>query len=561
MLAVGAQPTWQVLHGDECVVLNVSTMEVWESRTYDGDIWITDSSYPGRNTDFDNQADCLRYYNYNYNKESKEGRYQSYRYTEQVKHMCVPCSTVYGGAVKADCTSRTDNARKLGGDRGCFEGNNADLYDDLGGLLPELDCGIYLGEIMCQGNEIRLTWYSKDQNGTRINVPSDRRESIDRLYSEMKARSKERKAREIQRQLEQAQRREDVAALINEMTRLVEDIKRIRESKEDQPNAIPDPWSDRALYEREPSIADKPQGAQPPAAVTHDSERIAMDTDGDGVNDMEAIKGVDGQITYRDLQAAQAMEEIRKVTDVNAMLDLGANDPEVIPIATDGWLRIVEKEPDEPQLTVPRIFVNNGILTSPDEAIDHAKNLADRLDKPVVMSYSATKNPIDDMDLAREYYNGRSDAGTRAEAEAIYEQIKAGEDVLVIAHSRGFARTQCVAKDLEWLVRSRNEVPVDALSKVSVVGVGAFANPKFQWPDGMVVVKAVNRTDPVPEFSGDRPFGQTMQDWDKTFTSHSFSEYYRWVQVLADPRLDLRLLNGWTLYDEDYNGILQSLGR
>lgn len=168
MLAVGAQPTWQILHGDECVVLNVSTMEVWESRTYDGNVSITESSYPGRNSDFDSQEDCLRYYYYNYNRESKEGQWNSYRYTEQVKHMCVPCSTVYGGAVRADCASRSDNARKLAGDRDCFQGPNAVVYDDLSGLLPELDCGIYLGDITCRGNEVRLSWYSKDQNGVLL---------------------------------------------------------------------------------------------------------------------------------------------------------------------------------------------------------------------------------------------------------------------------------------------------------------------------------------------------------------------------------------------------------
>jgi hypothetical protein len=470
-----------------------------------------------------------------------------------------------GVPTSSDCGSRNLNQTKLTESSVCFTGANASLMKDIQQLLGELDCGVFLDGVTCSGNEIRLSWYTKDLKGTRVNISNLQQTSIDHLYAELKARSKERRMDEVERQMEQAQRREDVEALISEMSRLVEDIKAIRETQQAAKAKSVDTGSERETYGREPSIADPSTGNSSIAqenTISGKGEQITMDTDGDGIDDAEATMGADGQISYRDIRAKQAMQEVNKATDVNAMLDLGVNDPEVVPIATDGWLRVVEKSENQPLLTVPHTYVNNGILTSQDDAITAAKAVAVIIDQPVVMSWSeTTNNLIDDAELAMDYFNGRSDIGTRAEAEAIYKDLKDGQEVRIIAHSRGFARTQCVAKDLEYLVLSRNEIPSSDLSRVSIVGVGAFSNPNFQWPEDMVVVKAVNRTDPVPHLSGDRPFGQTVQDWDMTFQSHSFSEYYNWVDILTDPRLDLRLLNGRTLYDEDYKGILDSLGR
>lgn len=305
-----AQPTWQRVHGNECAVLNVSTLTVWEYRYNDGTSSTSQSASEGSNEMFDTRQECMAYYNHNYHKESKEHTWWSYRYAEQVKHLCVPCSTVYGGSPAAtmDCESRAANIGQLKANRTCFTGANEAVYGDLNALLGEVDCGIYLGEITCSGKEIRLSWYGKDGNGTVVNVPNDRRGSIDRLYADLKTRSKERQVREVQRQMEQAQRREDVERLMSEVQRLVADIKATRENAERRdPDEV---WlTERERTGKEPSILPKDQGpsgsptANPPSSSG--MQTLEMDLDGDGRMDKEATIDASGRIIYRDIGPVQ----------------------------------------------------------------------------------------------------------------------------------------------------------------------------------------------------------------------------------------------------------------
>lgn len=232
-------------------------------------------------------------------------------------------SAAASSTISTDCSSREANLAQLRASSECFAGANTAVVQDLHEMLSSLDCGVYLDKVICSGSEIHLSWFARDSNGAQVNVPSDRRASINELYAELKARSKDRRMEEVERQMEQAQRREDVEALINEINRLAEDIKSIREEQRRSTGSVPDPWSERELDQLEPSISGQQTSNGSAASNTPTSEggdRVIMDTDGDGVDDMEAVRGVDGGITYRDIQAVQAMHEVQKATDVNAMI-------------------------------------------------------------------------------------------------------------------------------------------------------------------------------------------------------------------------------------------------
>lgn len=149
------------------------------------------------------------------------------------------------------------------------------------------------------------------------------------------------------------------------------------------------------------------------------------------------------------------------------------------------------------------IYVN-GINTSKDAQLNSLQNIADRSGSRVVGVHNATEGMVSDLKqcVMDKLDKGRNPAVDTL-ADTVYDEIKAGRDVHLLAHSQGGLITSRALSHVAKRLRIEDGMSkADAQKLLSQVKVESFGAAAYRYPDGPEYVHYVNRADPVPDLFG-----------------------------------------------------------
>jgi hypothetical protein len=165
-----------------------------------------------------------------------------------------------------------------------------------------------------------------------------------------------------------------------------------------------------------------------------------------------------------------------------------------IPAATPGNGR-------QPTETI--IYVN-GINTTKDGQAASLQAIADRTGARVIGIHNATEGIITDLGQC---IADKLDKGTNPPvdtlAQTVYNEIKAGRSVHLLAHSQGGLITSRALTDVYQRLRIEDGLTrAQAERRLSLVKVETFGAAAGHYPDGPQYVHYINRDDPVPSLFG-----------------------------------------------------------
>lgn len=200
----------------------------------------------------------------------------------------------------------------------------------------------------------------------------------------------------------------------------------------------------------------------------------------------------------------------------------GATYPPTIPLN-----QVPTIEPQDGRTSNETLIYINGINTPKDSQFDSLQQIANRTGSPVIGIHNATQGGFldviqstgDTLDIGR-------NPAVDTLADTIYDEVKAGRSVHLMAHSQGALITSRALQD----VRNRLRIE-DGLSRaetdglLSNVKVETFGGAAGSYPDGPKYVHYVNRNDPVSTLFGLGPFSNPFVRSGKgAVVVHRFSE-------------------------------------
>jgi hypothetical protein len=149
------------------------------------------------------------------------------------------------------------------------------------------------------------------------------------------------------------------------------------------------------------------------------------------------------------------------------------------------------------------IFVNGiGMPLSRQQAT--MQTMADKTGAEVVGLHNATEGFITDLaQCAGDKVDKGKNAAVDSLAETVYQQIRNGEGVHLLAHSQGALITSRALTDVKnRLMLEDGMSPAQAEKALSGVKVETFGGAAASFPDGPQYVHYVNRGDAVPTMLG-----------------------------------------------------------
>ena len=273
--------TWRALHGEECVVLNVTQFNQSPGEEINKIAW--------GNIEFDNVTDCEKYYKYNYDYYPFENKFTGYKGWLETKYRCVSCLLVYGNAQKSNSDEKNKEGSKINNDKvargaeNCFNQDKV-LFNDFLNAIKKVNNDIYLDKISCNGSMFYPEWSKRDNSGNKIPLNGSDRASIDKFYSEMQERAKARKIHELAKQLKNAQTAKEAEALFNTVKDIVGEIKHNKKTSENsgsQNTNGSEVYKNNTLSKEIKSVDE---------TRADGTKIITIDTDGDGIADTKMTK-------------------------------------------------------------------------------------------------------------------------------------------------------------------------------------------------------------------------------------------------------------------------------
>ncbi|MDQ3800209.1 MAG: hypothetical protein M3384_12210 [Acidobacteriota bacterium] len=184
------------------------------------------------------------------------------------------------------------------------------------------------------------------------------------------------------------------------------------------------------------------------------------------------------------------------------------------------------------------IYVN-GINTDVRRQAVSLQAIADQTGSRVVGIHNATQNPAADIaqSLGDKLDIGRNPAVDTL-AETVYDELRAGRDVHLLAYSQGAIITSRALQDVKNRLMLEDGMPRrEAERLMNNVKVETFGGAARRYPNGPQYVHYVNRNDVVPLFFGLRswlnPFARPGRDAvthyfreGKAFFSHGLEKFY-----------------------------------
>jgi hypothetical protein len=184
------------------------------------------------------------------------------------------------------------------------------------------------------------------------------------------------------------------------------------------------------------------------------------------------------------------------------------------------------------------IYVN-GIKTDVRKQAGSLQAIADLTGSRVVGIHNATQNSVADIvqSLGDKLDIGRNRAVDTL-ADTVYDELRAGREVHLLAHSQGAIITSRALQDVKnRLMLEAGISRREAERLMSSIKVETFGGAARRFPDGPQYVHYVNRNDIVPQAFGLRswlnPFARAGRDAvthyfreGRPFFSHGFEKFY-----------------------------------
>lgn len=207
--------------------------------------------------------------------------------------------------------------------------------------------------------------------------------------------------------------------------------------------------------------------------------------------------------------------------------------------------------PDTPLGEIPAVTPNggvrnnetliyvNGIQTNVGGQANSLQAIADNTGSRVIGVHNATGSFVGDVvqSLGDKLDIGNNPAVDTL-ADTVYNELRAGRDVHLMAHSQGAIITSRALQDVKnRLMLEDGMSRRDAEALMNNIKVETFGGASRRFTDGPQYVHYVNRNDGVPQAFGLRswlnPFAQPGRDAQthyfrdgKPFVSHGFEEFY-----------------------------------
>ncbi|ADO71506.1 hypothetical protein [Stigmatella aurantiaca] len=177
------------------------------------------------------------------------------------------------------------------------------------------------------------------------------------------------------------------------------------------------------------------------------------------------------------------------------------------------------------------ILYVNGINTTKDAQANSLQSIADTTGARVIGIHNATEGM--GADLAQ-CVKDKLDKGTNPAvdtlADTLYNEIKAGRDVHLMAHSQGGLISSRALGDVYNRLRVEDGMSqADAQKAMSHINVETFGAAATRYPDGPNYVHYVNRGDPVPGLFGLGPVPDAwnpVADGGKNSVVRHFNEFH-----------------------------------
>jgi hypothetical protein len=184
------------------------------------------------------------------------------------------------------------------------------------------------------------------------------------------------------------------------------------------------------------------------------------------------------------------------------------------------------------------IYVN-GIRTNVQGQVNSLQAIADQTGSRVIGVHNATQSSAADIlqSLGDKLDIGNNPAVDTL-ADTVYNELRAGRDVYLLAHSQGAIITSRALQDVKNRLMAEDGMSRrDAERLMSNIKVETFGGASRRFPDGPQYVHYVNRNDGVPQAFGLRswlnPFAHAGRDAvthyfraGKPVVSHGFEEFY-----------------------------------
>ncbi|HEX8354742.1 MAG TPA: hypothetical protein VF611_17680 [Pyrinomonadaceae bacterium] len=168
----------------------------------------------------------------------------------------------------------------------------------------------------------------------------------------------------------------------------------------------------------------------------------------------------------------------------------------------------------------------NGINTTKDGQFGSLQRIADHTSARVVGIHNATQGGIVDViQSAGDTFDIGRNPAVDTLADTVYEEIKAGRSIHLMAHSQGALITSRALQDVSQRLRVEDGLARrDAERTLARVEVETFGGAAASYPDGPRYVHYVNRRDPVPGLFGLGPVANPLVHPGRGAVVHRFSE-------------------------------------
>ena len=161
-------------------------------------------------------------------------------------------------------------------------------------------------------------------------------------------------------------------------------------------------------------------------------------------------------------------------------------------------------EPRDGRTTDETLIYVNGINTTKDAQAASLQAIADRAGARVIGIHNSTEGIITDLGQC---ITDKLDLGRNPPvdtlADTVYNEIQAGREVHLMAHSQGGLITSRALTDVYQRLRIEDGLSrAEAEQRLGLVKVETFGGAAGHYPDGPQYVHYINRDDPVPSLFG-----------------------------------------------------------
>jgi hypothetical protein len=171
----------------------------------------------------------------------------------------------------------------------------------------------------------------------------------------------------------------------------------------------------------------------------------------------------------------------------------------------------------------------NGINTTKEGQSGSLEHIAETTGAKVVGIHNATEGMGADLiQCVKDKLDKGKNPAVDTLADTLYQEIKAGRSVHVMAHSQGGLITSRALDHVYNRLRLEDGMSkADAQKAMSKLNVETFGAAAMKYPDGPNYVHYVNRGDPVPDAFGLGPTKfNPLTDGGKGSVVHRFNEFY-----------------------------------